>query len=230
MYIEFIGTPGAGKTTVAEEVCILLEKSGVDCATRMNFFGPEEKRSHKSEWSLMHLSYLDLYALLLWLRLAYRRKMNFEKVMTRIHEYQKLRYQLTKTKHTTVTIWDNGFVQWFSNHVIAGVLDEKAAVKFIRKRLPSDTLLVFMNTPVDVAVNRMQEREAQILATKGVAGWKPSAVEEQERLEAFAEGQRVQEVLFEALAAKGVTAIKLDGTKPPREIATIVCERIKEQL
>lgn len=228
MYVEFLGVPGAGKTTVAEEVCALLKGEKIDCVTRKSLFGPEEKRSHKSRWSLMHLSYLDLYTLMLWLRLAYRRKMNFEKVMTRIHEYQKLRYQLAHAGEQSILVWDNGFVQWFSNHVLAGIFDEAAAVSFIKKRLPPNTLFVFIDTPVTVAVERMQERETRFRATKGIAGENPSADEIQEQHRAFAESRRVQEALCNALAGPSVRAVRIDGAKRPKEIATIVCEHIKK--
>ena len=230
MYIEFVGIPGAGKTTLVEETRKLLEQAGVSCTTRATFFPENRKWLHKLFWSLLHPHYLDLYALLLWLRLAYRRRMGLEKTATRVHEYQKLRYQLAHTKKKSVFVWDNGFVQWFSNHVIAGVLDEMAAVKFIKKQLPRDTFLVFIDTRVNVAMERMQEREARLRATKGIAGWEPSVVEKQEQREAFAEGQRVQEVLFNALAKLGVYTVRIDGTQPPTENAAIVCESIKKRI
>lgn len=230
MYVEFVGVPGAGKTTVAEEACALLKEEKVDCVTRKNFFAPEEKKSHKLRWSLRHLSCLDPYALLLWLWLAYRKRMGFEKILVRIHEYQKLRYQLVRGKDNALAIWDNGFVQWFSNHVTAVIFNEEAAVSFIKKRLPPNTLLVFVDTPIITAVQRMQKREAELRATKGVVGWRPSADEEEGQRRAFAESKRVQEALCNALARLGVQTVRIDGTKPPRENAVLVFEHIKKQL
>jgi thymidylate kinase len=230
MYVEFVGVPGAGKTTVAEQVRLLLEKSGVACTTRTNFFGPDEKRSYKSRWSLMNLPYLDLYALILWLRLAFRKRMSVAKTLTRIHEYQKLLYQLARAGAVSVSVWDNGFVQWFSNHVLAGVLDKEAAVTFIRKKLPIATLFVFVDTPVEEAVRRMQEREARLRATKGIVGWKPSAAEKEEWHRTFAESRHVQEALLNALMRLGIRTVHIDGTKLPRENATVVCEHIRKQL
>lgn len=229
MYIEFVGVPGAGKTTVAEEVCILLEKSGVDCATRMNFFSTEEKKSHKSRWSLMHLSYLDLYAFLLWLRLAYCRRMGLEKTATRVHEYQKLRYQLAHMKKKSISVWDNGFVQWFSNHVLAGLLEEAAATDFIEGKLPPNSLLVFINTPVEESVRRMHERELKLRATKGI-DWTPSVDEVQEKQEDFARAEHAQRTLFERLAKRGVSTLVLNGSAPPKENARILLERLQVRM
>jgi hypothetical protein len=229
MYVEFIGVPGAGKTTIAKEVCILLEKSGAPCTTRMNFFGPQEKKSHKSRWSLIHLSYLDPYALLLWLRLAYRRKMGLEKTATRVHEYQKLRYQLAHMKKKSISVWDSGFVQWFSNHVLAGLLTVEAATNFIDGKLPSNSLLVFINTPVEESVRRMYEREVRLRATTGVK-WTPNVGEVQKRQEDFARGEHTQRILFDGLAKCGVSTLVLDGSMPPKENARILSERLQVEM
>ena len=226
MYVEFVGVPGAGKTTIVEEVRVLLGISGIDCITRADFFDTKQKRARKALWSFLHFRYLDIYGLILWLRLSWRRSMDVIKTGTRIHEYQKLRFELAKKRHE-VAVWDNGFVQWFSNHVYSGVLSKKAATDFIADKLPRNTLLVFVDTSANESVRRMQEREAQLRAE---VGWKLSETEERERIEAYAESWRVQKELVDALGKQGFVSITLDGTKPPAENASIVYERIKKQL
>lgn len=230
MYIEFIGVPGAGKTTLVEEVRKLFEREGIQCATRATFFSKNRKWKYKLLWMLLHPQYIDFSIAVLLYKLSRVKGSDFRKFLTRLHEHQKLQYQLAHMKKGSVAVWDTGFAHWFSSHVIAGVLGRETAVDFIKKRLPPNTLLVFIDTPTDVAVERMQEREARLRATKGVVGWKPDAVEEKNRHEAFAEGRRVQETLFDLLATKGIATVKIDGTKPLTENAIIVCECIKKQL
>ena len=83
MYIEFIGTPGAGKTTIVEKTREILEKEGIYCVTRANFFDPKRKRMSKLLWSFLHLPRLDFQALKLFLLLSRYRKSGFEKTITK---------------------------------------------------------------------------------------------------------------------------------------------------
>ena len=230
MYIEFVGIPGAGKTTLVEETRKLLEQAGVSCTTRATFFPENKKWLHKLFWSLLHPHYLDLYALLLWVRLAYRRKMGLEKTATRVHEYQKLRYQLANRKDATIVLWDNGFVQWFSNHVVAGLMGKEAMTDFIQKRIPAGTLLVFIDTPVEQAIRRMREREARLRATIGATMQEKSAADEEKEGEAFAQSRHIQKNILEELAKRNLTTLTLDGTRLPEENAMVVYKKIKELL
>src|SRR3989344_1036675 len=225
MYIEFIGTPGAGKTTVTEKTARVLKEDKFNCTTRENFFGQEQKRIHKALWSLLHLRYIDLRALVLWLRLSRRRNMGFEKTLIRIHEYQKLRYQLTNRKDTAIVLWDNGFIQWFSNHVVAGLMGKEAMTDFIQKRIPARTLLVFIDTPVEQAIRRMREREVRLRATIGTTMQEKSAAEEEKEGEAFAQSRHIQKNILEELAKRNLTTLTLDGTRLPEENAMVVYKK-----
>ena len=230
MYIEFVGIPGAGKTTLVAETRKLLEQAGVFCTTRATFFSKNKKWLHKLFWSLLHPQYLDLYALLLWLRLAYRRRMGLEKTATRVHEYQKLRYQLAHMKKKSIFVWDNGFVQWFSNHVVAGLVGKEAMTDFIQKRIPAGTLLVFIDTPVEQAIRRMREREARLRATIGTTMQEKSAADEEREGEAFAQSRHIQKSMLEELVKRNLATLILDGTRPPEENAMVVYKKIKELL
>ena len=229
MYVEFVGTPGSGKTTIVDKTKKVLKEHGLDCVTRASFFRPEIKRIYKLFWSLFHLSYLDFHALKLFLLLKHKKSW-FEKKITKIHEYQKLRYQLTNRKDATIVLWDNGFVQWFSNHVVAGLMSKEAMTDFIQKRIPAGTLLVFIDTPVEQAIRRMREREARLRATIGATMQEKSAADEEKEGEAFAQSRHIQKNILEELAKRNLTTLTLDGTRLPEENAMVVYKKIKELL
>jgi len=215
MYIEFTGVPGAGKTTLVEEVRKLLEIEGVQCSTRATFFSKKKKWKYKLLWMLLHPQYIDFSIARLLVKLSRVKGSNFEKLVTRIHEHQKLQYQLAHHEGQVV-LWDAGHIQRLSNLVVRHILDNVAVAKIIYERLPKESLLVLVDTPVEVAISRMKEREP---------GFGRDGLQESQ-----AQAKQAQKTIFATLAAKGIATMKVDGTKPLRDIAIIVCERIKKQL
>jgi len=215
MYIEFTGVPGAGKTTLVEEVRKLLEREGITCATRATFFSKNRKWKYKLLWMLLHPQYIDFSIAVFLYKLSRVKGSTLEKLVTRIHEHQKLQYQLAHHEGQVV-LWDAGHIQRLSNLVIRHILNNVAITEIIYKRLPKESLLILVDTPVEVAITRMKEREP---------GFKREGLHTP-----LTQSQQTQLTIFAKLATKGIATMKVDGTKPLRDIAIIVCERIKEQL
>lgn len=215
MYVEFIGVPGAGKTTLVEEVSKLLEKEGKQCATRATFFSKNRTWKYKLFWMLLHPQYLDFPIAKLLFKLSRVKSSTFKKLVIRLHEHQKLQYQLTR-RNGTVVLWDAGHVQRLSNLAVRHILSNVAVAGLIYERLPRESLLVLVDTPVEESIARMKEREP----ARDVDGLRQSHVQT----------QQAQQNIFTGLAAKGIVTVRIDGIKPLTENATIVCERIKKQL
>jgi thymidylate kinase len=215
MYIEFIGMPGAGKTTLVEEVGKLLEREGIKCATRATFFPKNRTWKYKLLWMLLHPQYLDFSIAKLLFKLSRVRGSTFESMITRLHEHQKLQYQLAH-QNDMIVLWDAGHIQRLSNIARMHILSNVAVTDLIYERIPKESLLIFVNTPVEVAITRMKEREP----TRKVDGLQ----------KLLTQTQQAQQNIFASLSVKGIATEKIDGTKPPRDIASIVCERIKKQL
>jgi len=216
MYIEFIGTPGAGKTTIVEKTREILEKEGIYCVTRANFFDPKRKRMSKLLWSFLHLPRLDFQALKLFLLLSRYRKSGFEKTITKIHEYHKLCHQLSNHKDKRVILWDGGLIQQFSGLIQEGLIDKESMIDFIEKRLPRKTLLVSIDTPVLEAERRMSERE-------------PNTVLGDKKKELM-EIQNTQKSVMYELSARGMPLVVLDGMKSVEDNALILHQIVKEKM
>jgi len=215
MYIEFIGVPGAGKTTLVEEVRKLLEREGVQCATRATFFSKNRKWKYKLLWMLLHPQYIDFSIATLLYKLSRVKGSTFEKLVTRLHEHQKLQYQIAH-HNSTVVLRDAGHVQRLSNLAMRHILSNVAVTRLIYERLPRESFLILVDIPVEVAIARMKERDP----TRKVDGLHKSQ----------AQTGQVQKTIFTTLATKGIETVRIDGTKPLTENAIIVCEHIKKQL
>ncbi|KKS12975.1 MAG: hypothetical protein UU67_C0035G0002 [Candidatus Daviesbacteria bacterium GW2011_GWB1_41_5] len=225
MYVECVGVPGAGKTTIVERTAEMLNARGIRCTTKTSFFKLEQKRGYKILWSLCHMHYLDLPVAVLLFRLARRRGSSLENMLTKLHEHQKLRYQFKHQRQGEVAMWDGWFVQVFSALISSGFKSEESVVEFIQKRLPHKTLLVYVDTPARDAVERMWERERRLRAIAGVAVEK-NVVDKEKQQQEFMNEQQTQKGMIETLARRGVRIIRLDGTRHPTENATIIYEEV----
>ena len=215
MYVEFIGIPGAGKTTLVEEVRKLLEREGVQCTTRTTFFSKRKRWIHKLLWMLLHPQYLDFLIAKLLYKLSRSKGSTFESMVTRLHEHQKLQYQLAHHEGQTV-LWDAGHVQRLSNLAIRNIRSHVAVAELIYERLPKESLLIFLDTPVEDSIARMKEREP---------GRRTEGLEESQ-----AQTQQAQKDILDLLAKKSIATERIDGIKPLRDIANMACERIKKHL
>jgi len=215
MYIEFIGVPGAGKTTLVEEVRKLFEREGTQCVTRATFFQKNKTWRYKLLWMLLHLKYLDFSIATLLYKLSRVKGSTFEKLVTRLYEHQKLQYQLAYHEGQVV-LWDAGHIQRLSNLVMRHILNNVAVTSLIYERLPKDSFLVLVDIPIDVAIARMKEREHN----RKIDRLHTSQIQT----------QQAQQTIFATLAAKGIVTMRIDSTKPLIENAIIVCEHIKKQL
>ena len=83
MYVEFLGVPGAGKTTLVEEVRKMLERDGIQCATRATFFPKNRTWKYKLFWMLLHPQYLDFSVATLLYKLSRVKGLTFESMITR---------------------------------------------------------------------------------------------------------------------------------------------------
>ncbi|MDP4020431.1 MAG: hypothetical protein Q8P58_00075 [Candidatus Adlerbacteria bacterium] len=227
MYVEFVGTPGAGKTTLVGCIRVLCKKEGEECVTRADFFRPNKKRMYKIVWTLLHLHYLDWQTFyFLWL-LSRKRRLSFGNTAIKIHEHLKLQYQLSRRDKNVPVLWDAGFVQQFANLVILGLRSETEIVEFIHRRLPLDTLLVFLDTPPRETVKRKREREFLLTAQIGVKP-KESAFsdEESHMLGAY----RIYKNILSELARRNISTTTLDGMKSPEENAAVVYAEISRRM
>ena len=215
MYVEFIGVPGAGKTTLVEEVSKLLDREGIQCATRATFFPKNRTWKYKLLWTLLHPQYLDFSIATLLFKLSRVKGSTFENLVTRLHEHQKLQYQLARHKGSVV-LWDAGHVQRLSNLAIRHILSEVAVTELIYERLPRASLLVLVDTSIEESIARMKQREP----ARAIDGLQEPQVQT----------QQAQQTIFASLAEKGIATARIDGMKPLTENATMVCERIKKQL
>lgn len=215
MYIEFVGIPGSGKTTLVEEVRKMLKREYFPCATRENFFSENRTWKYKLFWMLLHPQYLDFSIAVLLYKLSRAKGSNLEKLITRLHEHQKLQYQIAH-HHGKIVLWDAGYVQRLSNFVAKLSLNKTAVTKLIYNRLPKESLLVFVDTPVEESITRMKKREP---------GRRIDGLQELQ-----SRSQQAQQDIFSALATKGILTIKIDGTKSLTENATIVYKKIKNRV
>ncbi len=215
MYIEFIGIPGSGKTTLVEEVRKMFEREYLPCATRENFFPENRTWKYKLFWMLLRPQYLDFSIAVLLYKLSRAKGSSLEKLITRLHEHQKLQYQTTH-QNNIIVLWDAGYIQRLSNLAIRNILSKTAVIDLIYNRLPKESLLVFVDTPVEESIARMKKREP---------GRRVGGLQESQ-----SRSQQTQQDILLALATKGISTIKIDGTKSLTENAIIVHERIKKQL
>jgi thymidylate kinase len=228
MYVELLGIPGAGKTTLAEGVREILKEKDVDCVTRATFFKPYRKRGYKIWWSILNIWRTDFHASLYFFLLYHRTRASFEKIFTRMHEYEKLRRQISKSKRGQVIVWDGGFVQHFANLIALGVQSEDVVFDFIQERMPTDSILVFLNIKVEEAVNRIHKREVDLMTKKPQTVFKRSVLDEQKVIEKFSKIRNAQKCLFERLAESGVRVLELDDSTSVAENAVLLSDTIRK--
>ncbi|MEX0935059.1 MAG: hypothetical protein WDZ70_01915 [Candidatus Paceibacterota bacterium] len=228
MYIELVGTSGAGKTTLANKTRELLGREDIKCATRADFFSADRKRMYKIFWSISHFYHMNLTELGFLLTLAKTRNLGFERTAVTIHEHLKLCYQIsTINKRDTLTIWDGGFVQKFANLVMDGVKGEKFISNYIQKRLPADTLLVFLDTSIEEAISRRLSREIKLIR---FAGKKISKLTKRgEKRDYLEHTKEAQEATLYELEQRGVLTIRLNGDRRPEDNVAALRNIIKKR-
>ncbi len=128
---------------------------------------------------------------------------------------KKWKYKLAHHEGQVV-LWDAGHVQRLSNLVMRHVLGSAEVTKLIYERLPKESLLILVDTPVEVSIARMKKREP----ARKVDGLQGSQIQT----------KQIQQTIFDSLGAKGVETVKLDGTKPLIENAIMLCDSVKKLL
>lgn len=216
MYIEFVGIPGAGKTTLVEKVETVLEKEGVRCVTRARFFSKNKTWKFKFFWMVTHVQYLDFTVAMLLYKLSRVKGSRFQKLLIRLHEHQKLQYQISRHDERVV-LWDAGYVQRLSNLVSKNILNVDNVATLIYERVTTQQcLLVFVDTPVEESITRMKKREPD----REIEGL----------YESQSQTRQTQQDVLGSLETKGIEVLKVDGTRPCAEQASMVCDSIKRRL
>jgi hypothetical protein len=109
-----------------------------------------------------------------------------------------------------------------------GLLDREATLDIIQKRLPRGTLLVLVDTPVEEAVRRREEREVRLRAMRSAAIREKSTAEKKEEEGDLAQTRRLHRAIITELGKRGFSALILDGMRLPEENAMVVYKKIKE--
>jgi thymidylate kinase len=161
------------------------------------------------------LQYLDFPITKLLFKLSRVKGSTFKSLVTRLHEHQKLQYQIAHYD-SKVVLWDAGHVQRLSNIARMRILSSIAVTEIIYERIPKASLLFFLDTPVKVAIKRMKDREPN----RKVDGLQ----------ELLTQTRQAQQTIFTALNAKGIRTVMVDGTRSLAENVTMVCERINFEL
>ena len=222
MYIEFIGTSGAGKTTIVEKAADILKAEGRNVITKQRFFEDDRKRSGKILWTVLHMWVLDIRMVgYFW---KWGRLTNFKNACHKTNEYIKLIHILASSKER-VALWDSGFQQLFSKFAAMQMMDSHTARVLVEKQLPHDCVLVFLNTSLEEAAKRKYER---------ASGW-GAGVAIDKHTEKFANAFKITSAvqdmhiaMFNFFATQGWCTITLDGMVPPEENARILIQKLEQ--
>lgn len=223
MYIELAGTPGAGKTALTEAVREELLRRGAPCITRATFFSPERGKVYKLLWTIFRLHYLDKTSVRFLFSLYRHQQIGIRRTVRTVHEYLKLCYLLAQQGRSVHIVWDGGFVQRFANVISAGIADAEVVAAFVKQKMPGDALVVFVDTPIDVAAERRYEREVRLKKAAGASVPR----EEGRTKEILKERKRAQEEVFALLERHAIRTVTLDGQRPIEENVRYLCELIE---
>ncbi|MBX2866356.1 AAA family ATPase [Candidatus Kaiserbacteria bacterium] len=222
IYVEFMGLSGAGKTTLVDTLCTRLKEQDVSVVSKDTFFVKPKRGLSKLWWTVTHLHYLDRETFRSLLMLGKTRRLGFRRLLASIHEHTKLWHQLAYRSQYKVILWDGIFIQRFVHLVLDGVFDVQKTFDFIVSRLPKETLVVYIDVPLDTALERRHEREPRLDSV--------SEVKKEKEMKFLTETQQVLQEACTELEKRNVQVVRIDGTKTPEENADILVNEITERL
>ncbi|MEX0918565.1 MAG: hypothetical protein WDZ85_01190 [Candidatus Paceibacterota bacterium] len=231
MYVEFVGISGSGKTSLAESLKESLRASGISCVTREVFFKTKKSKLFKLMWTVFRLPYLNGLSIKMLFILYANRKIGFKRVVRALHEHMKLCYSLSVySNSSSVILWDGGFVQRFANLSAMGLVSAGAVADFIFKQLLQSTMLVFIDVPIDIAIQRRFQREVYLRSLSNRQMSYKSSDQKQREVEYLTQARQAQHDIVAMLDKKGVSVFTVDGTLPVEENVAILHQVMQAKL
>jgi len=230
MYVECVGTSGAGKTVFAEKIRDVFEKNNISCVTRGTFFSSKKSKTYLLFWTLFRICYLDIVSIKLMFLLYHKKGLGVARTIRVVHEHLKLSYSLSHHQSQTAVVWDGGFVQRFANLNAMKLKDVGFISNFIKNQLPHETLLVFVDTSIEDAIIRRDQREIRLRSVVNRSMPSKSIPDREKEKEYLKKTKQAQIQIVDRLKEQGVSVLKVDGSVSPEKNASVIYEYIKNTL
>lgn len=214
---EFVGLPGAGKTTVADRVVAELSAVGLACGSR---FSVHEQDIHP----VLHYLRLGLF----YLRDLPELRASLELIRTshpvtpakiaqsfRFLSLWAYRLQLLTGRGYQTVLLDQGVVQGAWSLMLRNPWQEEAIGDAVRRIIRSTQLpycLVYFDVPIETALDRISQRTSLDSSFDRL-----EKSEARRRMQLHSSG--LERLFLQTVQSTGLPYIRVDATKPVAEVA-----------
>lgn len=156
-YIECIGIPGSGKTTLCQQIC---ERYPGHFTAREKFLNNKSVPARIVFFILLSLRYGFLYWWTMIRYIGFFKILRVATVWRGFIDYITIKYRIDRDTH--LVLYDQGII---TNIVSIGWrtgLQGDVVHKIAMTLLPEDTIIFYMQAPVPIAVARCQKRTKQL--------------------------------------------------------------------
>ena len=222
MYIGFVGTGGAGKSTIARAVRDKLIARGYSVEYYAPFFSPGRSVVYKAWWAIYLWRWSDARLLYFFIWQQSPRPLS-RNVWWRIYLAHIYSYYLSQVRagRCDVLIYDEDLAKWCGKAVHQEALQAETVAAIYQDKIIAnldDVLLVTVDTPVSDSVERFVVREARV----GIKKDRATVKAEWDVLKGAAAA-----LADEVATQTDAESIVVDGTAPPEENAQLVVELVE---
>jgi|GEM_PF-4847449 len=154
IFIEFVGLPGSGKTSIAKEILEKMSDNGNKGSFRLSM--NDERKSQKIKKNLRGIWFLLIHPAVIikifYLSFSFK-KVNKFLLLLKVFTSQSMAINSTET----CTIYDQGFMNMLL-YMANDKTDWKQVQKIYLEILPSNLCILILQSDVDLALNRANER------------------------------------------------------------------------
>lgn len=215
--VEFVGLPGAGKTTVADWVAAELSAEGLACGSRLSVSEHEvHPFLHYMRLGLFYLGDLpELHASLKLTRASLAITPARVAQSFRFLSLWAYRLQLLKGRGYHTVLLDQGVVQGAWSLMLRSPWRDEAIGNAVRRIILEAELpycLVYFDVPVETALDRISHRPSM-----------ESSFDHMERSEARRSLQLhkngLEQLFLRTVQETGIPHLRVDGTRPVAEVS-----------
>lgn len=163
-YIEIIGLPGAGKTTVAKKLVECLQENGIDSAKRspLNISILQKIQILFGVFMLLIKTPLLFRLCFCSISSEYKHVPNVRSVVRNIKlrllvEVVVLRQTLVKDKQTFIN--DEGLIGRLVALSALTSLEENQMTELLIRVLPINTIIIYIDVPINISIERTLDRK-----------------------------------------------------------------------